>query len=1018
MSSSEDLSFDKVKFGKSEGTLMLSASDLSFKADGKTLKVPLANIAKHQINPKSHAKALLKVMMKNNKPAKLFQMETRSDLEKINNEIINRLREFPADDSRDKPPVPKAAAGAAAASSTDDKGGVYQGVHFRNMVGSLHLLEKQLKWESSEEGGKTFALAYANIAKQQKSPPKIAKCILKLTKPDDKVFSFQVASRDDLESLNKEVEKRRKQQQPAAPAKKAPATKKAAAERTETADGVVYSQVIFKAVTGNLTLSKETLAFESTGPKKASKAIRWSRVTKSQGNPPSHAKVLLKVFLTDDSPLLFQLQERPLLQQLKNDIEARMKTPKAAKKNDNKQKLGDQLSALQSDDAKKPADDDAVTVETKFQPDVMSAATIAYEGVKQGNATGRLVLTKNDISFQKADGNKETYSWGDVFKHQCSPPKIAKALLKLVLTNAEKPITFQLPNRKDLEKIRRDIAVRLQEYQDNQQAADEKLEAISEDKAASAEASKAKKSAPAADDSPTAKKEQDSDKEASSETATKGKQESTQASEEQPEQQEEKEDNSMKRSQSDVINDLLSLASMGSDDSGSEADSGPIRPPNSGISGLLAMSDSDPQETAAATGEIPSIFDDSFASLMADTGFNSDGSDDEFSVVTTDTRTAKAAKKATSLPVDYKDVTFRSMTGVATLTQDHLLFQPDETKHPGEQPTRLTWDSVERHHGSPPKLDKAVLKVFLKSGQSATFTMTTRRDLELIRMDLTSRLHERRNTTSFTSSALEGLVIGKGAHSGKNANGYVASYKKLPPGAQSSSAYHPVQHQQCEGSVFLSWDQLSFQPSGLGDVDKARTLFWDAVAGHEVSPDKPILTIKMQDGENVTFRFSNRRELEKCDTDAESRMHSYGEFESISHNPPEEDSEPEKPKSNKKKPKPKPKASEIDPEFNMQALLNVSSSSFDDGDGDGDDLFEIPPPPSLPPPPPRGISRQRSSSSSISSASSSSSSSNHSSSSSSAGSGGSQNNDMDDDTEQTEYDDVPAPPPPPVEPET
>lgn len=980
--------YNNVKFGKSEGSLVLSSKDITFQTSEKALKMSWASIAKHQITPKSHAKALLKLMMQNNKPTKLFEMATRQELENINSEIISHTKGLSASGGS------KATSGGAA--SVASAAALYQSVTYRSMVGALHLSDSQLRFEANDDPKKAVSLSLNTVSKQKMSPPKVAKFMLKLTKQDDKVITFQVNSRQELETLNADIEKRRKQTKKSG----APAVNNSKSTRIETeGGGSQYSNVLFKSASGTLSISTDQMEFQSTGPKSVSKVIRFSRVSKCQMNPPSHAKVLLKVMLTDDAPLLFQLTDRTVLQQLKDDIAAKLKAKAESKRktkaSNNKLGLGDQLSALKGSKGKE--DEDArttVTVETKFtvaSNRISTSVPIVYKGVKHGNDMGTLALSKQDISFQKEGSTSATarYPWGDIFKHQCSPPKIPKALMKLVLTNSEKPVTFQLANRKDLDKIKRDIAIRLQEFQDQAADAENKLESIAESSAHERRGSAANKNGKAS--TPTkatkldkaeaaAKPDPESDISPSKRFSGNEKKEKVNGA------TEEASKFAAKASLDPTISDLLAVASIGS--SGSDASG--FLPQNDTISGLLARSNEPPREVIKTTklpssttsdsgggGGISSIFDDSFGSLTSDAvSFMDDNSDDDFSVVTHQSVAGQEPEKVTALPQDYTGVTFRSMTGVATLSKEHLLFQPDESLHPGESSTKIAWDSVERHHGSPPKKSKAMLKIFMKNGKSTTFTMANRKDLELIRMDMTSRLHEYRKT-SFTSKALEGLVIGKGKHSSDRANGYVPSYKKMPTGAKAPSAYHPVHFQQAEGSLFLSWDQFSFQPSGLGDVDNAKTICWESVASNEASQDKPILTFKLSDGTSLSFKLSNRKELDKCEKDAATRMSAYDEFEKSGTYGSDPTTNKEKPLSPKSR-KQKLAASKSDEdEYEVfkagPSLLDLSDENSLEDDFDSGFFGTPPPPPARDRSNSDGSSQSGSSSSSNSSSSSSSS---------------------------------------------
>ena len=158
--------YENVKFAKSEGTLVVSNTDITFKMGEKSLKLPWSTIAKHQVNPKTQPKALLKLMLQNGKPAKLFQLANRDDSDKISTEIFAHLKE-----PTEAAPKPKAAAtkpakrpsAKAAPSSASAAAKVYQSVICRNMEGSLHLFENQLKFEAKADPKKAFSVPYAIV---------------------------------------------------------------------------------------------------------------------------------------------------------------------------------------------------------------------------------------------------------------------------------------------------------------------------------------------------------------------------------------------------------------------------------------------------------------------------------------------------------------------------------------------------------------------------------------------------------------------------------------------------------------------------------------------------------------------------------------------------------------------------------------------------------------------------------------------------------------------------------------
>lgn len=94
-----------------------------------------------------------------------------------------------------------------------------------------------------------------------------------------------------------------------------------------------------------------------------------------------------------------------------------------------------------------------------------------YDGVVHKKANGSLVLDTGFFRFQTtSNGDNGTTTslvelpWNKISKHQVSPASHPKSLLKIVLIEgAGKPMTFQLPERSELERIRKDVTERLKE---------------------------------------------------------------------------------------------------------------------------------------------------------------------------------------------------------------------------------------------------------------------------------------------------------------------------------------------------------------------------------------------------------------------------------------------------------------------------------------------------------------------------------------------------------------------------
>lgn len=98
-----------------------------------------------------------------------------------------------------------------------------------------------------------------------------------------------------------------------------------------------------------------------------------------------------------------------------------------------------------------------------------------YDPVLHKKSSGKVVLTQGTFQFEittpdseKSDNSNPMVdlSWKMVSKHQVSPASHPKFLLKLVLIEgAGKPLTFQLSERYELERIRKDITERQKNFQ-------------------------------------------------------------------------------------------------------------------------------------------------------------------------------------------------------------------------------------------------------------------------------------------------------------------------------------------------------------------------------------------------------------------------------------------------------------------------------------------------------------------------------------------------------------------------
>ena len=98
-----------------------------------------------------------------------------------------------------------------------------------------------------------------------------------------------------------------------------------------------------------------------------------------------------------------------------------------------------------------------------------------YEDVVHKKIVGSLALTDqsmvfhSDVNSANGDGvvgDRAPFSWSIISKHQVSPVKHPKALLKLLMVDGRSN-TFQFRERSELDRIRRDITTRLQRYKAN-----------------------------------------------------------------------------------------------------------------------------------------------------------------------------------------------------------------------------------------------------------------------------------------------------------------------------------------------------------------------------------------------------------------------------------------------------------------------------------------------------------------------------------------------------------------------
>jgi transcription initiation factor TFIIH subunit 1 len=105
--------------------------------------------------------------------------------------------------------------------------------------------------------------------------------------------------------------------------------------------------------------------------------------------------------------------------------------------------------------------------------------TTVYHPVIYKKTQGSLTLTNEHFAFHASGSNgaaaESLLPYQVVMKHQVSPANYPKSLLKVILKDGNKSVTFQLTDRAALEKIRKDIAIRLKRFQGQGQGSNHNL---------------------------------------------------------------------------------------------------------------------------------------------------------------------------------------------------------------------------------------------------------------------------------------------------------------------------------------------------------------------------------------------------------------------------------------------------------------------------------------------------------------------------------------------------------------
>jgi hypothetical protein len=213
---------------------------------------------------------------------------------------------------------------------------------------------------------------------------------------------------------------------------------------TNAETAAVYQPVHFEGYTGRLVLESEHLCFEpfeGSQTSDFSTTIPWSCVAKQQASPAKVDKALLKIILTDGKTVLFRVNDRTILGELQRDTERRLAFHSALRDADPK-------------DLDNNEDD----------------AFLEFRAVRFKSAVGSLLLLKHLLVFKPTESNAETeaskltLSWIEVLKHQVTPSKHAKSLLKLTLSSG-KSLTFEFEDRGALVRARKGVTSMLRDYQ-------------------------------------------------------------------------------------------------------------------------------------------------------------------------------------------------------------------------------------------------------------------------------------------------------------------------------------------------------------------------------------------------------------------------------------------------------------------------------------------------------------------------------------------------------------------------
>jgi len=197
--------FAPVKFQKFKGRLIVGKSNIKFEADKESedfTDVPFcktflfSSIAKHQINPKSHTKALLKLVSPEGNAA-TFEFEDRQVLEKAKRTISKHRNAFGSSGTKVTP-----------RNSTETDARIpsrYDNIVYRQKRGTVHLSWETFRFVAEDAGSTSCVVAWKEVKKPLVSPQSHKKAILKLVLNSGESPAFQLGSRSELLSIENEI---------------------------------------------------------------------------------------------------------------------------------------------------------------------------------------------------------------------------------------------------------------------------------------------------------------------------------------------------------------------------------------------------------------------------------------------------------------------------------------------------------------------------------------------------------------------------------------------------------------------------------------------------------------------------------------------------------------------------------------------------------------------------------------------------------------------------------------------